>query len=300
MKENKLSVAIPIFNGAKTISNTLESIVGNENVNIVISDNFSNDGTIEILKSYASRYTNIVINYNSENIGFDANLKKCIQLCNTKYVWLLTDDDIIVAGAFEELSEVLNDNNDYGIIYIDNLYQYSGIDTCKSGNDPNDFFYYSKFRSGGMSSNIINREAWLAINFDAYPKDWPHLVYSIVTLTHKMFYIHKNSLKYEYNPDMAKRWLENVGLFKYLYTLNETFSIMLQHGIYKSSTIKNYKIIISKHISTAIIVNKKLKIFIDYKCIFFILKSSRRYLLKNLVLLLTPSILYDLYKKIYK
>jgi glycosyltransferase involved in cell wall biosynthesis len=300
LKKNKLSIAIPIFNGAKTISSTLESIVGNYDINIVISDNCSTDGTLEILKSFEKKYDNIKLNINPTNIGFDGNLNKCIQLCDTKYVWLLTDDDIVVNNGLDEINNVVNDDNDYGIIYVDNLLEFSKITSSVSGDNPNDFFNLTRFRSGGMSSNIINRNDWLNINFKNYPKDWPHLIYAIIILTNKKYYIHYKSLKYESDPNMTKRWLKNVGLFNYLYSLKDTFSIMSNYSIYNKSTIKKTNCIVAKNITTAIIINKKFKINFDLKSLIFVLKESRKYIFKNLLFLLIPQSLYENIKKIFK
>jgi len=240
LKDKNLSIAIPVFNGVETIKKALDTIVNNKNVEIVISDNCSDDGTKEILKVYASNFSNIKINFNPINIGFHNNLMKCVELCTTKYVWLLTDDDLIKDNAVAIVNNIIDNSNDeYGLIYVDNLFEYSGINKSIFGSNPNEFFEYSKFRSGGMSSNIINRRLWNNLNFKIYPKDWPHLVYAIIFLTNSNFYIHSKSLKSEINPNKEKRWLKNSNLFNYLFTLNETFDIMKNFSIYSNKTIKS-------------------------------------------------------------
>jgi hypothetical protein len=183
---------------------------------------------------------------------------------------------------------------------VDNLFEYSGIKKSISGSNPNKFFEYSKFRSGGMSSNIINRTLWNNINFEIYPKDWPHLVYAIISLINSNFYIHRESLKSEINPNEEKRWLKESGLFRVLFTLNETFDIMKNFSIYSNKTIKRSKKVLEKHISTAIIINKKKNFKFDLKTLIFIIKYSKKSIVKNLILLVLPKRLYEFIKSIYK
>ena len=298
MKINNLTIGIPIFNGRKSIPKVLDSIVNYKDVEIIISDNCSTDGTIEILNEFSSKHKNIKVNFNKSNIGFDSNLMKCIELCKTDFMWLLSDDDIVKNNGINIVNNIIQKNKSYGLIYVDNLYEFSGIDQSKSGSDPNDFFRFTKFRSGGMSSNIINVKIWKSINFDIYNKDWPHLVYAIIALTKNNFYIHSDSLKYELDPNIEKRWLESSSLFNYLYSLKDTFDIMKTYKIYTSQTIRNSRKILSKHISTAIIVNKKHKINFNYKSLLFIFKYSRNFIFKNILLLIVPRKFMNIIKKL--
>jgi len=292
--KNKLSFAIPTFNGKDTISETINSILRFPNVDIVISDNCSTDSTVDILKKYEANYTNIYINYNNSNIGFRDNLLKCISLCKTDYVWLLSDDDIVRDNAVNIFYSIVN-KNDYGLIFIDNLKEYSGFENSKDGNDPNDFFKLTKFRSGGLSSNIINRNLWFKIDYKKYPPEWPHLIYAIKILTQSSYFIYGKSLKYEIESTKEKRWLANAGLFPYLYSLHKTYKVMNEFSCYNKNSISAAKSVISKHILTAIIVNKKYSLNFDLKAILFILFHSRKYFVINIFMLITP---YSFIKKI--
>lgn len=300
---NHLSIAIPIYNGSRYIEKTLDAILKQKNFDLVISDNNSTDDTKKILKNYSKKYQNITINYNSENIGFDLNIRKCVELCKTEYVWLLTDDDLIRHDAVEIVNSIIRNKGlkqKLSVIFIDNLYAYSGLEKSISSSDPNKFFEYTKFRSGGMSSNIINRDLWNNINFQDYPDYWPHLVYSIIALNHAGFYIYAESLKSEIDPNMTKRWLNNSSLFSYLISLKKTFNIMSGLKIYSKKTIKESKGILSKHIKTAIIIEKKNHRRLSLNNIYFSIINSRQDFMINVLLLLCPSFLYDFFKNFYK
>ena len=303
LENNNLSIAIPIYNGARHIEKTLDVLLKQKNFDLVISDNNSTDDTKKILKNYSKKYKNITINYNSENIGFDLNLRKCVKLCKTEYVWLLTDDDLIRHDAVEIVNSIIRDKGlkqKLSIIFVDNLYEYSGLDKSKSSSDPNKFFEYTKFRSGGMSSNIINRDIWNKISFQDYPDYWPHLVYSIIALNYAGFYIYVDSLKSEIDPDMTKRLLNNLSLFSYLISLKKTYNIMREFKTYSKETIKGTKVVISKHIKTAIIIEKKNHRRLSLNNIYFSIINSRQDFMMNVLLLMCPSFLYDFFKNLYK
>jgi glycosyltransferase involved in cell wall biosynthesis len=80
--ENKsplLSICIPTYNREKYLQECLESIVHQEGFNIndieiVISDNASQDGTTKLVESFKQKYPNIQYFRNAENIGAIRNV----------------------------------------------------------------------------------------------------------------------------------------------------------------------------------------------------------------------------------
>ena len=61
---------------------------------IIVSDDASTDGTVEILKDYQSAYTEkIRLLLNETNVGGPDNLKRVIEASNAKYVTCLDGDD---------------------------------------------------------------------------------------------------------------------------------------------------------------------------------------------------------------
>jgi len=116
----KLSICIPTYNRASYLDETLKYIVKqileeDEEVEIVISDNGSNDGTVKILENYSSKYGFIRYYCNTKNLGYDLNLIKTIENANGEYVWAFSDDDIIQDKA---LKKVLNLIKTYKPNYI--------------------------------------------------------------------------------------------------------------------------------------------------------------------------------------
>lgn len=94
-----LTIAIPTFNRPEKIRRQVLSILPylSADVKLVVLDNYS-DVEVSTLfdKSIIGKVTFI---RNSFNIGADANIAKCFDTCQTKWLWTLSDDDIITEDA---------------------------------------------------------------------------------------------------------------------------------------------------------------------------------------------------------
>jgi glycosyltransferase involved in cell wall biosynthesis len=103
-----LSVIIPSFNSAKYIGDTLRSIEGQslENVEILLIDGGSTDGTLEIVDSYRHILSQILI----EPDGGQADaINKGLRLARGDYVAWQNSDDIYMPNAFRDFKvAVLN------------------------------------------------------------------------------------------------------------------------------------------------------------------------------------------------
>ena len=118
-----LTIAIPTYNGAETIRETLDSILSqtknlNENIWVVISDNNSTDETSTISQKYHRNYPNVLYFKNPENIGFDRNYDLAIRRSPGEYVWTICDDDIIKPGAIQKILDILHKVQDVSNIFV--------------------------------------------------------------------------------------------------------------------------------------------------------------------------------------
>jgi glycosyltransferase involved in cell wall biosynthesis len=92
------SVIIPVRNREKTIADAIDSVMKQKtlfNFNLIIVDNHSNDGTTEIIQTYASKYKNLihVIPERTDlGIGGCWNLAVHHELCGKFAVQLDSDD----------------------------------------------------------------------------------------------------------------------------------------------------------------------------------------------------------------
>jgi len=113
MKEDTLvTVGVPVYNGEKYIRETLKSIVNQtyKNIEIIVSDNVSDDNTVKIVKKLMKEDNRIKLNINSENLGFSGNLNKLIELSNSEYIAIYHADDIYEKNIIEEQVKHLKEN----------------------------------------------------------------------------------------------------------------------------------------------------------------------------------------------
>jgi glycosyltransferase involved in cell wall biosynthesis len=105
MKSPLISVVIPSYNKVKYVQRTLDSIVsqGYKNYEVIIQDGGSTDGTLEIIKKYATKYKQY-IRYESKKDGgqLDA-INKGLKKTKGDIVTFINADDEYTNGAFESV-----------------------------------------------------------------------------------------------------------------------------------------------------------------------------------------------------
>ena len=105
MSYNELvSVTIVTYNSGRFIKRCLESVLAQEypNTEILVIDNASTDGTLDILEQFEDRCQ---IVYNSENIGFAAAQNQAIQLSGGEWVLTLNPDVLLLPNFIQALVE---------------------------------------------------------------------------------------------------------------------------------------------------------------------------------------------------
>ena len=97
-----VSVVIPVFNGQPFIHTALESVLNQTypNIEIVITDGGSSDGSREWLKNYSAH--EVVKGYLPPGSGAAANWTLACQLSSGDYVKLLCQDDVLHPHAITQ------------------------------------------------------------------------------------------------------------------------------------------------------------------------------------------------------
>src|SRR5580658_3294451 len=93
-----VSITIVTYNSGRFIKRCLESVLDQKYPykEIIVIDNNSSDGTIDILESFEDRCR---IVYNDENIGFAAAQNQAISMSEAE--WVLTlNPDVLLEGKF--------------------------------------------------------------------------------------------------------------------------------------------------------------------------------------------------------
>ena len=105
----KISVALPVYNGANYLREALESAVaqGPELSEIVVSDNCSTDNTPAIVAEFARRDPRIRYERTEVFLNQADNITRAVRLCRNKWVQMLCHDDLLRPGAIAALVKLI-------------------------------------------------------------------------------------------------------------------------------------------------------------------------------------------------
>lgn len=114
MMKTKISVIIPCYNVEQYIETCLESLlnqtIGFENLEVILINDASTDGTLEILYDYERQYPDniMVINYErNRRQGYARNLG--IQYSSAPYITCLDADDYVAADMMEKMYDKMEE-----------------------------------------------------------------------------------------------------------------------------------------------------------------------------------------------
>jgi glycosyltransferase involved in cell wall biosynthesis len=105
-----LTIAIPTFNRPLQLRNTLEvvlpQILGESRVRLLVLDNHSEVPAMQILAELGVGLNDQVsVIRHAINIGGNANIMRCFELCETEWIWVLSDDDKPSPDAVQTILE---------------------------------------------------------------------------------------------------------------------------------------------------------------------------------------------------
>jgi glycosyltransferase involved in cell wall biosynthesis len=106
----RLSIGLPVFNGARFLSDALDSLLGQtfSDFELVIGDNASTDATERICREYASRDARIRYYRHERNIGGAANFNFVLSQARAEYFKWAAHDDAYDPTFLEKCIAVLD------------------------------------------------------------------------------------------------------------------------------------------------------------------------------------------------
>lgn len=101
-QKDLVSVTIVTYNSGRFIKRCLDSVLEQRypNLEVIVIDNASTDGTIDILEQFGGRCH---INYNDQNIGFAAAQNQAISLSHGQWVLTLNPDVLLLPNFVQSL-----------------------------------------------------------------------------------------------------------------------------------------------------------------------------------------------------
>jgi len=97
----KVSIMIVSFNQKDFVAEAIESAVNQDydNLEVVISDDGSTDGTAEIIAQLQSPYSErLIALLNKDNVGITRNCNRALRACSGQFIAFLGGDDVLLPG----------------------------------------------------------------------------------------------------------------------------------------------------------------------------------------------------------
>jgi glycosyltransferase involved in cell wall biosynthesis len=107
----KVSILIPTYNSEKHLAECLDTVLTQDfaDMEILLSDDCSTDGTIRMIESYAKRDRRVRWWRNPENLGFVPNHNHILREASGDYVkYIHADDKLLSDSAVRKMAEALD------------------------------------------------------------------------------------------------------------------------------------------------------------------------------------------------
>jgi glycosyltransferase involved in cell wall biosynthesis len=116
-----VSIVLATYNGERYLNEQIDSILWQTypNIELIVTDDLSTDGTREILEGYMSHHKNIHVYFNDENLGLIRNFEKTVQYAKGDYIAFADQDDVWLPEKIECLLEHIEGNM---LVYSDSAY----------------------------------------------------------------------------------------------------------------------------------------------------------------------------------
>ncbi|NRA12574.1 MAG: glycosyltransferase [Crocinitomicaceae bacterium] len=110
----KLSVIIVNYNVEYFVDqciNSVKSSISNHPIEVIVIDNASIDGSVDLLKE---KYSEFKLKFNQDNLGFSKANNQGIDIAQGEYVLLLNPDTVVEESSFEKVINFMDEHPDAG------------------------------------------------------------------------------------------------------------------------------------------------------------------------------------------
>lgn len=202
-----VSVLVPCYNCEKFVSKCLDSIIHQtyENIEIIIIDDGSTDGTQSILNEYAEENSNIALVSHETNKGVSYTRNELILMAKGDFIQFVDADDWLEHNMIEEMISVVtsdvgvvccaNDNREENGGYVSDSELRNEVLTKEQQIE----YFFNNFGSGHLWNKLIRAELFSSIRFNDDYKDGEDAdVYWKILLKNKYKIIHISNILYHY------------------------------------------------------------------------------------------------------
>lgn len=228
-----LTIAIPVYNGEKYLGQNLD-IIGKQTseaglekeIEVIVSDNASTDGTAEVVKEYVAKYDFIRYSRNKNNLGYAGNITKLTDMAAGRFIHFMGDDDFYAEKGLKKLLGILKSRQELAAVVVGNVFyrnscgeyvlrehlneRYLTEDLFFT--DPNEFMTTVEDRDWPVTNIVLRTDYYREVTLpsELEGNDWVHL-YELAAIAFK----HRDlAITSDSNPIVVDRvdvqtWLNN-------------------------------------------------------------------------------------------
>lgn len=197
----KISILTVTFNSSKTISDTIESILSQDypNIEYIIIDGESKDGTIEIVQSYGDRIAKFI---SEPDHGMYDAMNKGIALATGDVIGILNSDDFytdqnVISNVVHTFMESGSDSVFGDLVYVSS----------------NDLSKVTRYYSSSHFHPKLFAYGWMPAHPTFFVKRWVYQQYGIFQTDYKIAadyelltrFLAKYQVSYTYVPSVMVR-----------------------------------------------------------------------------------------------
>lgn len=236
MKNNpKISVVIPVYNTKKYLKNCLDSVLnqGYENIEIILINDGSTDGSKEICEKYSDKDKRIKV-FHQKNLGASVARNKGIYNATGEYLMFLDSDDFWVENCLKKIIEkILKLEEKVDVVFLNsaviksdgNLTQFKGYEFSLIGKKQL-YPYIAKQDKVCVSAclkvlrkNLFeNKKLYFKEGILAEDIDW---FFNLILTANSFYAISENFYCYRIRKNSASREISEKRIKDYLYILEK-------------------------------------------------------------------------------
>jgi glycosyltransferase involved in cell wall biosynthesis len=198
MNKLKISVITSVWNNKETIKDAIESVLNQtyENIEYIVVDGGSSDGTVDIVKSYGDRISKFV---SEKDKGIYDGLNKGVSLATGDVIAFLHSDDLYENNTVvEEIAKIFQADSSLDGVYGDLIYTYKD-DTSKVLR----YWKSRDFESGLLAHGWMPAHPTLFLKRDVYERFGGFdLSFKIAADYDFMLRVLKSGIKVKYLPSV--------------------------------------------------------------------------------------------------
>lgn len=177
----QLTIAIPTYNRNAILADRLPALLEQmrPSCQLLILDNHSDVPVADTIAPVLTKYPDVAARVirNPTNVGSNANILKCFELCETRWIWILGDDDFVRPNALDTIGRCFQQYPDAVMVNFSTAIQAMGqTRRCKGRID-----FLAHFHFGNsllISTNLYRCErlkAFLEVGYFFPHTMAPHL-----------------------------------------------------------------------------------------------------------------------------